>query len=200
MIGRLLTFRRRQEWSNVPDEELVLGSARGDATAVEELFRRHGDRVYRLLVRLRGVDAKEIEDLVQSTFLEMQKSARHFENRASVGAWILGIALNIRRHHLRSEARRRAFMEAVAPLVSRADQRDPHEQFAERQALGRLEAAIAALPERLRTVVILTDVEGLKGREAARVLGVPEGTVWRRLHEARSRLRALIGEKEEDDR
>ena len=196
MIGRLLPFRRRRDRVTVPDEELVVSSARGDASAVEELFVRHGDRVYRLLVRLRGVDAKEIEDLVQSTFLEMQRSARHFENRASVGAWILGIALNLRRHHLRSEARRRAFFDQVAPLVSETDQRDPHQQLSERQHYDRLEAGIQALPEHLRIVLVLTDVEGLRGKEVARTLRLPEGTVWRRLHQARQRLRALLAEEE----
>ena len=197
MIGRLLPFRRRGDRSNVPDEELVVSSARGDASAVEELFARHGERVYRLLARLRGVDAKEIEDLVQSTFLEMQRSARKFENRASVAAWILGIALNLRRHYLRSEARRRAFMDEVAPLICKPQERDPHQQLAERQYFDRLEVGIRELPEHLRVVLILSDIEGLKGRDVARTLGVPEGTVWRRLHEARLRLRALVSDEEE---
>jgi len=196
MIGRLLPFRRARDRANVPDQDLVVGSARGDASAVEELFARHGDRVYRLLVRLRGVDAKDIEDLVQATFLEMQRSARRFENRASVGAWIVGIALNLRRHHIRSEARRRSFLAGVAALVCEVDPRDPHQQLAERQHVERLEAGIGALPEHLRVVLILADVEGLKGKEIARALRVPEGTVWRRLHDARLRLRALLAEDE----
>jgi len=196
MIGRLLPFRRPRDQGNVPDQDLIVSSARGDASAVEELFARHGDRVYRLLVRLRGVDAKDIEDLVQATFLEMQRSARRFENRASVGAWILGIALNLRRHYMRSEARRRSFMAAVEPLVCHIDQHDPHQQLAERQYLERLEAGIRALPEHLRVVLILADVEGLKGKEVARALHVPEGTVWRRLHQARLRLKAFVAEEE----
>jgi RNA polymerase sigma factor (sigma-70 family) len=192
MTGRLLSFRSRASRASVPDQDLLIAAARGDASALEELFRRHGDRVYRLLYRLRGIDSKDLEDLVQATFLEVQRSAYRFDNRASVGTWIFGIAMNVRRHHVRSETRRASFLEAAAPLMARADERRPDEQFAHREYLQRLEVALAALPEHLRIVVTLCDVEGLKGKDVARILRVPEGTVWRRLHEARLRLRGMV--------
>jgi RNA polymerase sigma-70 factor (ECF subfamily) len=195
MKGRLLPFRRAHHRAEVTDQDLVIGSARGDMSALEELFARHGDRVYRLLVRLRGVDAKDLEDLVQATFLEVQRSAQRFDNRAAVGTWILGIALNLRRHHLRSESRRRSVLTGLAPLLSPREQPDPHEQVAHKQHLEMLEAGIAALPEHLRVVLTLLDLEGLKGREVARILGLPEGTIWRKLHEARLLLRAFVDDE-----
>jgi RNA polymerase sigma-70 factor (ECF subfamily) len=192
MTGRLLSFRSRASRASVPDQDLLIAAARGDASALEELFRRHGDRVYRLLYRLRGIDSKDLEDLVQATFLEVQRSAYRFDNRASVGTLIFGIAMNVRRHHVRSETRRNSFLEAAAPLMTRTDDRRPDEQFAHKEYLQRLEVALAALPEHLRTVVTLCDVEGLKGKEVARILHLPEGTVWRRLHQARLRLREIV--------
>jgi RNA polymerase sigma-70 factor (ECF subfamily) len=178
------------------DHELLVQCARGDVSAIDELFKRHANRVYRLFHRLRGIDAKDLEDLVQATFLEVHRSARRFDNRASVGTWIMGIAINVRRHHVRSEARRASFLAAAAPLMTEAH-RGPDEEVVHKESLHRLEVGLAALPEILRTVAVLCDIEGLKGKEVARILGLPEGTVWRRLHQARRRLRAMLTDGEE---
>jgi RNA polymerase sigma-70 factor (ECF subfamily) len=190
--GKLLRFRGTSGGSKLGDAELLAASARGDASAIEELFRRHGSRVYKLLYRLRGVDAKDLEDLVQATFLEVQRSAGRFDNRSSVGTWIFSIALNVRRHHVRSETRRNTFLSTAAPLMPSSGPRGPDEHVAQKEFVERLEMGLAALPEPLRTVVVLCDVEGLRGKEVARILDVPEGTVWRRLHQARQRLRAIV--------
>ena len=69
----------------------------------------------------------------------------------------------------------------------------PDDRVTHRQSLERLRAGIEELPYDFRVVFLLCDLEGLKGTEAARALGIPEGTVWRRLHEARTRLRAFVG-------
>jgi RNA polymerase sigma-70 factor (ECF subfamily) len=196
MTGRLLRFRGAASRAGVDDKDLLVAFVDGDSSAIDELFRRHGDRVYRLLYRLRGVDADDIEDLVQATFLEVQRSASRFDHRASVGTWIFGIALNIWRHHVRSEKRRHSFLDAAAPIMGAATARGPDEQVQSRQFVERLEAGLGRLPEHLRIVVTLCDVEGLRSREVARMLAVPEGTVWRRLHQARVRLRVLITGRE----
>jgi RNA polymerase sigma-70 factor (ECF subfamily) len=198
MIGRLIPFLRGSSGYPAPDEELVAASARGDPSAVEELFRRHGERVYRTLQRLGGGDAKDLEDLLQTTFLEVQRASSRFAGRASVGTWILGIAINVRRHFVRSEARRRSFNEALEPLMAGVTGRAPDEQVIGRETLARLAAGLAALPEHLRIVFTLADLEGLKGAEIARIIRAPEGTVWRRLHQARIRLRTYVeGGREE---
>ena len=83
-------------------------------------------------------------------------------------------------------------MAAVAESQVSSDGRDPEAQASQRQLLRRLEAALEELPPDLRTVFALCDLEGLRGVDVARVLAVPEGTVWRRLHEARTRLRRSV--------
>jgi RNA polymerase sigma-70 factor (ECF subfamily) len=196
MSDNVLPFRR-VEHRELSDEALVVACASGDGHALEELFHRHGPQVHRVLARLGHVDRKDLEDLVQTTFFEAHRSAKRFSGRSAVSTWILGIAMNIARHHARGEARRRAAMVAVARTAPATDSQGPDERASRRQSLERLQLGVDSLPYRFRVVFLLCDLEGVRGTEVARMLGVPEGTVWRRLHEARERLRAFI-EQEQD--
>lgn len=192
MTDHLIPFRRADRYEQLSDEALVAECARGTNTALDELFQRHGDRVHRIVARLRHVDRRDLEDVVQATFIEVQRSAGSFDGRASAGSWIVGIALNVVRHHIRGEARRRSAMSAVAETLPANDRGNPDELAAHRQMLERLQAGFDELPPDLRTVFALCDLEGMRGVDVARTLKVPEGTVWRRLHSARVRLRARL--------
>jgi RNA polymerase sigma-70 factor (ECF subfamily) len=125
----------------------------------------------------------------------VHRSARGYSGRAAVGTWIISVALNVARHHARSETRRRTAMAAVAHATIEGQAHRPDDRASHRQSLERLRVGIEELPYDFRVVFLLCDLEGLKGTDAARALGIPEGTVWRRLHEARTRLRALVGEE-----
>jgi RNA polymerase sigma-70 factor (ECF subfamily) len=196
MTRWLLPFRR-EGLDPLSDEALVANCASGDNAALQELFHRHGDDVYRLLDRLDHVEPQDLEDMVQATFLAVRRSASRFDHRSAVTTWIFGIALNLARNNVRGQARQRRAMEAVAQTDTLRDGRGPEEQVSHRQLINRVEAAFDALPTDLRTVFTLCDLEGLRGVDVARVLKIPPGTVWRRLHDARMRLRALIEGKGE---
>ena len=183
---------RRADRSDVSDQALLDSCARGDNLALQELFQRHADRVHGFLIRTRCVDGKDLDDLVQTTFLAVQRSAKQYDARSSVNTWILGIAMNIMRQYLRSERRRREAMLEVAELPRAPGDNGPHDQVAHRQELERLQRRFNSLPSKLRIVFTLIDLEGMSGGEAARLLGVREGTVWSRLHLAREALRESI--------
>lgn len=194
MNGKLLPLVRATEAQRTSsDEDLLNACARGDAGALEELFLRHGDRVYRVLRRARGVHARDLDDLVQSTFIEVFRAAPAYAGKASVSTWLLGIAINVMRHHVRRESRRRLLaVAAVDVLRAGTADRPPDEDLARSQFLRRLERQLAALPPDLQLVFTLCEIEGLRGVDVARTLRVPEGTVWRRLHAARTRLRQAL--------
>jgi RNA polymerase sigma-70 factor (ECF subfamily) len=179
----------------LPDEALISATAAGDNGALEELFQRHGDTVYRILSRLRTIDRRDLDDVVQTTFIEVRRSAGSFDGRAAVGTWVIGIAMNVARRHTRGEVRRRAAVSAIAEMPAPAVPASPYEEAAHRQLLVRLASAFDELPHDLRVVFTLCDLEGMRGVDVARVLEVPEGTVWRRLHDARARLRDRIDQK-----
>lgn len=194
MTDNLIPFRRAEQ-RGLSDETLVLACAAGDAWALEELFRRHSEQVHRVLMRLRHIDRGDLDDVVQTTFLEVYRAAKRFHGRAAVSTWILGIAMNVIRHHVRDEARRRVAMSAVATVSVSIDNRRPDDQADHRQSLARAQLEFDALPSDFQIVFVLCDLEGLKGVDVADALGIPEGTVWRRLHEARLRLRACIDDE-----
>jgi RNA polymerase sigma-70 factor (ECF subfamily) len=193
MIAKIIPIRAMTGEGGVPppsDAAIVERCAAGDRAAMGELFDRYGEDVHCFLGRLTGW-GPELDDLVHATFLEALRSVRRFRGHAQVRTWLFGIAVNVSRHHLRSEGRRRAFMSLWA---ERPEQRGPRpDQLVERQQLmARLAEALPRLPHDLRAAYLLCEVEELSGPEAAAALGVRPGTLGRRLHEARKALRAAI--------
>jgi RNA polymerase sigma-70 factor (ECF subfamily) len=86
-------------------------------------------------------------------------------------------------------------MAAVAAEPPATEQQRPDEWAAQRELAARLEAVFESLPTDLRVAFTLCDIEGMRGVDVARALKLPEGTVWRRLHDARLRLRAVLGDE-----
>ena len=188
--GKIVPFRRPTSGA-ASDEDLLAACAQRDNRALAELFKRHGDRVYRVLGRLPGVDRRDLDDLVQATFIEVYRSASKFGARAAVGTWILSIAVNVMRHHVRGEVRRRKLAAAAGAADMRTSPR-PDDDASRRQLLGRVETALASLPDDMQLAFSMCELEGIKGVDVARILGMREGTLWRKLHEARSRLREAL--------
>lgn len=192
MSAKVLPLRR--VCGDVPvmsDEALLAACATGDAAALGALFDRFQDAVYRFAARLQMTDDLARDDLVQATFLEISRTAHAFRGGSTVKTWILGIATNVARHTLRSEQRRRVhqarFLEkqSCAPMLV-------DDQVARRQLLARIREALEALPREQQLAFILCDLEQLPGAEVARILEIPEGTLWRRLHTARRAVRAAV--------
>lgn len=174
--------------SGLSAEALVVACGTGDSAALGELFDRFHQTVYRFLSRYLGPRNPDLDDLVQATFLEVRRAASRFRKEASVNSWVVGIAVNVARHYLRSETRRRAALRRSELPPTLADG-TPESQTAHSEFLQRLQQSIVELPEHLRAAFVMCELEGIPGTEAARLLGVREGTLWRRLHDARKLIR-----------
>lgn len=183
--------RPAQPIEELSDEALVAACATGDTAALAGLFDRHHAMVFRFVSRIASACASDVEDLAQSTFLEMWRSSGRFRQSGSARSWILGIAANLVKHYVRGEVRRRS---AMADLAEQPEPRTgrPDELAARSELIGRLACALDELPHDLRVAFVLCDVEEVPGVEAARALGVRQGTMWRRLHDARKRLRDMM--------
>jgi RNA polymerase sigma-70 factor (ECF subfamily) len=180
-----------KEPARVSDDALVSGCASGRNAALGELFDRYNLVTYRFLTRMLGAGHPDIDELVNETFLNVHRSAGKFRGHSSVKTWIIAIAANVARHHIRGESRRRAFLR-VFHLQRRGDRIDATRATEQRDLVRRLGNLVAALPPDLRVAFVMCDLEELPGADAARALGVPEGTLWRRLHEARKALRSSL--------
>ena len=174
------------------DEELVRRSASGDREAFERLVDRHGEALYRFATRTcRG--ARDAEDAVQEALLAAWRGAATFREESSARTWLFQVMI----HACRRAARRRAgepdrHEEAAAAEGLAADQSGPDDRTAARQAAAALERALAGLPPEGREVLLLRDVEGLSGEEAAAALGVGIAAMKSRLHRARLELKERV--------
>lgn len=178
------------------DEGLVAACGMGDEAALGEIFRRFHKDVYRFLARMSGCDEKDLDDLVQETFIRVQRGARRFGARSSVKGWILGIASNVVKNHFRTEVRRKATQRAFGDSREGSTGSAPSDLVETREQIVRMRYALDNLSHDHREVFILCALEGVSGADAARVLGVRPGTVWRRLHEARRELTEVVGRKQ----
>lgn len=193
MNRQILPFRPLEGVpSEMSDEALIAACAIGDRAALGALFDRHYGAVRGFLARRPGTDERDLDDLVQATFEALPRAARRFEGTASARTWLLGIATNILRHHIRAEIRRKRFSEVMASSP-RPSAGDASAEVLERERSARLSEAIFALPAKLREAFLLVYLEGIPGREVATLFGVREGTIWKRLHLARARLRGTLG-------
>lgn len=192
--GQLVPLRRIDErkaaLSEISDEALLAACAVGDSAALGALFDRHHEAVYRLVSRLLRMEAVEIDDIVQTTFLEAWKSASKYSAKGAVRSFLFGIAANTVRHHVRSSKRRRdAFenWESPAPVPAA-----PDDALSRAQQVQLLTAALERLPHDLRVAYVMCDLEDIAGVEVAKLLDIRAGTLWRRLHDARKALREAI--------
>lgn len=181
---------------DLSDEALVAACTTGDRAARAALFSRHVDFVYRFVAKFAGADKHAVEDLVQATFLEAFAAVHTFRGASAVRTWLCGIAHNVVRNYVRAEVRRKHALARMADHHAQGFGSKAALSAAQRTAFTRLEAALPLLPQEQREVFVMCDVLEMKGAEVAQVLRVPEGTVWRRLHEARQQLRAAIAREE----
>ena len=161
-----------------PEPAVIRAAAAGDLGAFEQLVRAYQQHVWRFLRRLLG-DAASAEDVAQETFLRVFRRLPTFTFDAKFSTWVFQIARNAGIDELRSRQRRTRLASLAPP---------PAPPAAAPEARAEIEAALASLPVDLREAVLLVEVLGLRYREVARVLGVPEGTVKSRVFSARSRL------------
>jgi RNA polymerase sigma-70 factor (ECF subfamily) len=190
--GRLHPIRRIEGHPDeMSDEALVAAAGTGDVAAMAALFDRFHASVHRFLGRV--APAADVDDLVHGTFLEAFASAGRYRGGSIVRTWLFGIALNVSRHHIRGESRRRAFLGNLQHRPQ-AEAGAPDRAVESRQMIERVSAALAGLSHERRAVFLLCEVEELSGAEAARALNAPAGTVGRWLFEARAAVRAALRE------
>jgi RNA polymerase sigma-70 factor (ECF subfamily) len=174
-----------------PDGELVERMAAGDRDALGALFDRHHQALHAFLARAYGARDVEVDDLVQTAFLEAFRAAPRFRAAASPRTWLFAIASNVARMHRRSTRRRERAIERLADLPP-GPARALDARLADQRALAAIEAALDDLPHDLRVAYLMCVVEDVPADDAARALGVARGTIWRRIHEARQALRAAV--------
>jgi RNA polymerase sigma-70 factor (ECF subfamily) len=177
---------------DAPDEDLVRRSAGGDRGAFEALVARHGDALFRYASRTCGSE-RDGEDALQDGLLAAWRGAGTFRGEASARTWLFQVVIHACRRRQRRRAgapERHDGMEAAEAVA--ADVRGPDEHVAAAQMRAALEAALSTLDEEAREVLLLRDVEGLSGEDAAAALGIGVPAMKSRLHRARLALKEEV--------
>ena len=169
------------------DDSILIQKARqGDGGAVRELYQRHAGRVYAVVKRLAGHDDALAEDWAQEAWVRAIRALPTFRGDSRFTTWLHRIAVNSALHGRRSRMRKAG---REAPMDDRFSVR----AAAETSVLKlRLERAMERLPEGMRKVLVLHDVEGYTHEEIAEMLGVNPGTCKSQLFKARARMRRLL--------
>jgi RNA polymerase sigma-70 factor (ECF subfamily) len=167
-------------------------------SAFEPLVERYRQRVWRLAYQVLR-DREEAWDCAQEAFVRAFHSLPSFRGQSAFYTWLFRITVNLATDRQRARAAQaRAFGAERVPeeewMRTTADPGPGPDQSATRvEQRERIRHALDSLPPKARTIIMLSDVEGLSYREIAEVLGCPIGTVMSRLHNARKRLKALLG-------
>lgn len=183
------------------DNALAARIAARDAKAVRALVTANNQRLFRTAWSILGNRA-EAEDVVQTAYLRAFAAIGSFEGRASLGTWLMRIAINEARQRLRAARRRAARLDAES-VVDLGEYREklmrgslqgaaPDADLARGQIRALLEGAIADLPPDMRTVFVLREVEGLAVEDVAEALDIPQATVRTRHLRARRRLQDAL--------
>jgi RNA polymerase sigma-70 factor (ECF subfamily) len=173
------------------DRELVGAAGAGDRAALDELLRRHYDRIYAICRRLAGNDADAL-DATQEALLAVVKGLPRFDGRSAFTTWCYRVATNACLDELRRRARRPRL---VLPDDDQAGAPGGSEPSLDDTVSARLDidAALADLPEDFRAPIVLRDLCRLDYAEIAEVLDIPPGTVGSRIARGRAALRTSLG-------
>ncbi|OGO60625.1 MAG: hypothetical protein A2029_15605 [Chloroflexi bacterium RBG_19FT_COMBO_47_9] len=168
----------------------------GDPEEFSRLVNAYSSKIYRLATKMLS-QQQDAEDVLQETFIKAYRGLKSFDGRSKISTWLYRIATNealmvIRRKH----------PEVVSidePVETEEGEQEPiqvvdwcclpEDELLSEETKERLDAAIQKLPERLRVVFLLRDINDLSTHETAEVLGLSDTAVKTRLSRARLRLR-----------
>jgi RNA polymerase sigma-70 factor (ECF subfamily) len=186
------------------DAELVESLRRHDPEAAEQLVERFGDRVYRLAMRITGLN-EDAEEAAQDALWTAARKIDTFQGESAFGSWLYRITANAAYQKLRSRRARSkeiALDDVLPTLDDDGRHFEPMDDWSARvdaQALNGelrevLERAIEGLPPDYRTALVMHDIEGISNPDIAETLGISLPAVKSRVHRSRLFVRKQLAE------
>jgi len=190
------------------DQQLVERAQRGEKQAFELLVAKYQRKLARLLSRFIR-DPAEVEDVAQEAFIKAYRALPSFRGESAFYTWLYRIGINTAKNYLVAMGRR-------APTTTEFDSEDaenfedgdqlrdvntPENELMSKQIAQTVNDTMEALPEELRTAIVLREIDGLSYEEIATVMNCPIGTVRSRIFRAREaiaeELRPLLGTRKD---
>lgn len=176
---------KKNKFSNLSDEELMLHICHGETLAFDELYKRYGKRLFSYFMRMLNYDKPIAEDALQDTFMKIAERPDSFDGSRSFKTWIFSIASNYCKNIYRHEEVVRNSKQELAYSACLSDDFDARfsaqkmDGFTFRQALDQVLDELS--PER-KEAFILKYQEERSIQEIAQIQNCPEGSVKSRLH------------------
>jgi len=192
----------RQRKSEQSDARLIERLKAGNQDALEAIFNLYSTKLYNVALRILG-DTPDTEEVIQDVFWIAYRKAKSFQGNSQFSTWLYRLTVNaalgkIRRSKKNKEVEYEEFLpkfqndghHAVRPVVDWSDTLD--EKYSKREVQALLSAALDQLKPIDKTVVVLSDIEGLSDKQIADTLGLTVSAVKTRLHRARLFLRGKM--------
>jgi RNA polymerase sigma-70 factor (ECF subfamily) len=175
-------------------ETVIQRCLQGDQSAWDLIVRQHWRKVFNVAYKFVGKH-DEAEDLAQDIFLKVFKSLDTFDRRANFQTWLISVSRNLCIDHYRSVRKERETINRdvdAGELSPASPDESPFDAIEQRDRVTLLRQALAALPESLRTAVLMRDIQERSYQEIAEALRLPEGTVKSRINRGRTELARQI--------
>jgi RNA polymerase sigma-70 factor (ECF subfamily) len=175
-------------------ETVIQRCLQGDQSAWDLIVRQHWRKVFNVAYKFVGKH-DEAEDLAQDIFLKVFKSLDTFDRRANFQTWLVSVSRNLCIDHYRSVRKERETINRdvdAGELSPASPDESPFDAIEQRDRVTLLRQALAALPESLRTAVLMRDIQERSYQEIAEALHLPEGTVKSRINRGRTELARQI--------
>lgn len=180
------------------DAYLVERALDGDIAAFEKLVSRYQNKIMGYVGRMVNGDREEAEDVTQETFIKAYRSLESFRGQSSFSTWLYRIATNLCIDRARTRKRRPQQAYSLDEPLDKDEEKGGREIPDERYEPGKgverdemramVRETVAAMPEKMREVLIMCDLQGMPYEEISKILDVPLGTVKSRLFHARADL------------
>jgi len=165
------------------DADLAVATRAGDASALAALYERHSQALFAVAYRLLN-SRESAEDVIHDVFVGLPEALRKYDERGSLKQWLGRVTASVALSRMRRE-RTASEVEFGEHLHLSLPRSEPHERIT-------LQDAIARLPDSLRAVLVLKEIEGYSHAEIASMLGISRGASEVRLHRALRALRDLL--------
>ncbi|MGL1901898.1 MAG: RNA polymerase sigma factor [Fibrobacterales bacterium] len=164
------------------DSELIQQIKAGSKPAFDQLAERYLDGVRRMVMYTIG-NKGCVDDVVQESFIALQKSLMRFKENAAFSTWLFGLVRNVSLQYVRKHLKPvEVFEESLhAPAIASV-----------RPEVAHLNSALQKLEGKYREPLILKEIEGFQYNEIAIILNIKEGTAKSRIHEAKQKMVVLL--------
>ena len=200
-VAATTAHHRASSLEDQSDAELARRGAAGEREAVKLITQRNNRRLYRVAWSILRND-QEAEEIVQTTYVRAFLSMRSFEGRSALSTWLTRMCINeaLQRRRAIETWMKRLRDRSVAILDHYRDRlmrgsmslTRPDGELARKQVRNLIERAIAQLPEKLRTVFTLREIEEMSIAEVAEILSIPPATVKTRHLRSRLKLQEAL--------